>query len=219
MVDPDSDGVPRAPPYSGTASWRPHCFAYGTVTLFGRAVRLVLLHYGFVTPRVIPMRPYNPVFLRFGLLPFRSPLLRESLLISLPVLLRWFTSHSLAPPCYLLRMRGPYLSVWGLPHSDIPVSKDVCSSSGLFAAYRVLLRLLAPQASTINLSFTWPYCLSPERPPLGVLLLPSLVMSKNFMGQIRVELMTPALSERCSNQLSYCPIFASETRCKGKERT
>ena len=26
------------------------------------------------------------------------------------------------------------------------------------------------------------------------------------MGQIRVELMTPALSERCSNQLSYCPV-------------
>ena len=25
------------------------------------------------------------------------------------------------------------------------------------------------------------------------------------MGQIRLELMTPALSERCSNQLSYCP--------------
>ena len=25
------------------------------------------------------------------------------------------------------------------------------------------------------------------------------------MGPIRVELMTPALSERCSNQLSYCP--------------
>ena len=27
------------------------------------------------------------------------------------------------------------------------------------------------------------------------------------MGQIRLELMTPALSERCSNQLSYCPSF------------
>ena len=25
------------------------------------------------------------------------------------------------------------------------------------------------------------------------------------MGQKRVELLTPALSERCSNQLSYCP--------------
>ena len=29
------------------------------------------------------------------------------------------------------------------------------------------------------------------------------------MGQIRVELMTPALSERCSNQLSYCPLKKS----------
>ena len=26
------------------------------------------------------------------------------------------------------------------------------------------------------------------------------------MGQTRVELVTPALSERCSNQLSYCPL-------------
>ena len=38
----------------------------------------------------------------FGLLPFRSPLLGESLLISFPVLLRWFTSHSLAPGHYLI---------------------------------------------------------------------------------------------------------------------
>ena len=29
------------------------------------------------------------------------------------------------------------------------------------------------------------------------------------MGQIRVELMTPALSERCSNQLSYSPSLCS----------
>ena len=141
------------------------------------------------------MRPYNPASLRFGLFPVRSPLLRESLLISLPVLLRWFTSHSVAPPCYLLHMRGPYLAVQGLPHSEIPGSQDVCSFPGLFAAYRVLLRLQAPQASAINLSFTWPYCLSPERPPLGFLLLPSLVMSKNIQR------------------------FIWKTRCKGKERT
>ena len=29
-----------------------------------------------------------------------------------------------------------------------------------------------------------------------------------FLGQTRVELVTPALSERCSNQLSYCPVAA-----------
>ena len=32
------------------------------------------------------------------------------------------------------------------------------------------------------------------------------------MGQIRLELMTPALSERCSNQLSYCPRLSYLTR-------
>ena len=36
------------------------------------------------------------------------------------------------------------------------------------------------------------------------------------MGQNRVELLTPALSERCSNQLSYCPPTAG--RFAGKER-
>ena len=36
------------------------------------------------------------------------------------------------------------------------------------------------------------------------------------MGQNRVELLTPALSERCSNQLSYCPPTAG--RFSGKER-
>ena len=46
-------------------------------------------------PRVIPLRPFNPALRRFGLLPFRSPLLRESLLISFPALLRWFTSRGL----------------------------------------------------------------------------------------------------------------------------
>jgi len=38
----------------------------------------------FITPRVIPMRPYNPSSSWFGLLRFRSPLLTESLLISFP---------------------------------------------------------------------------------------------------------------------------------------
>ena len=32
------------------------------------------------------------------------------------------------------------------------------------------------------------------------------------MGQTRVELVTPALSERCSNQLSYCPLNNMENK-------
>ena len=40
----------------------------------------------------------------------------------------------------------------GLPHSDIPGSKLVCSSPRLIAAYRVLHRLLAPRHSPYALS-------------------------------------------------------------------
>ena len=50
-----------------------------------------------------PCGPTTPLRSRFGLLPFRSPLLRESLLISFPGLLRWFTSPGVALPHYLLR--------------------------------------------------------------------------------------------------------------------
>ena len=40
----------------------------------------------------------------------------------------------------------------GFPHSDIPGSKLVCSSPRLFAAYRVLHRLLVPRHPPCALS-------------------------------------------------------------------
>ena len=153
MVDPDSGWVPRAPPYSGTASWSGFGFAYGAVTLCGRAVRRLPLPPPFLTPRVIPMRPYNPGLLRFGLLRVRSPLLAESLLISFPGLLRWFTSPGLAPPHYLVHAHGARLAARGLPHSAVRGSQDMCSSPRLFAAYRGLHRHAAPQASAMDLCF------------------------------------------------------------------
>ena len=61
VVDPDSGRVPRAPPYSGTASRRLDSFAYGAVTLCSRAVRRVRLVSSFLsTPRDIPARPFYP---------------------------------------------------------------------------------------------------------------------------------------------------------------
>ena len=183
MVDPDSDWVPRAPSYSGTASWRALHFAYGAVTLSGGAFQLLPLCTALLTPRVIPKRPYNPAFRRFGLLPFRSPLLGESLLISFPGLLRWFTSPGFAPPRYFIHARGTCLAACGLPHSDIRGSKDVCSSPRLFAACCVLLRLAAPQASAMDLYFTWPYHPSPREAFPGLsfsqLASPSLVPVKH----------------------------------------
>ena len=124
---------------------------YGAVTLFGGAVRRLPLPPPLFTPRDIPMRPYNPGLLRFGLLRVRSPLLAESRLISSPGLLRWFTSPGLAPPRYLLRARGARLAARGLPHSAVRGSRDMCSSPRLFAAYRGLHRHAAPQASAMDL--------------------------------------------------------------------
>ena len=40
----------------------------------------------------------------------------------------------------------------GFPHSDIPGSRDICSSPGLFAAYHVFLRLLVPRHPPCALS-------------------------------------------------------------------
>ena len=127
MVDPCSDRVSRAPPYS-----------LGRFEGFG--INLRGCH---------ALRPDFPVgsaslaFLTLpgGLLPFRSPLLRESRLISFPGLLRWFTSPSCAPPPYFIQERGAGIAPGGLPHSDIRGSRDMCSSPRLFAACRVLHRL------------------------------------------------------------------------------
>ena len=56
-------------------SWK--VFAYGTVTLFGRLFHTFLLTIQFVTSIDQALQPRPRKRSRFGLFPFRSPLLRE----------------------------------------------------------------------------------------------------------------------------------------------
>ena len=75
---------------------RPMHFDYGTVTLCGQPFQVVRLYIGFVTLRrfreIVRQNPTTPHIQRsraitytwFGLFPVRSPLLRESLLLSFP---------------------------------------------------------------------------------------------------------------------------------------
>ena len=81
----------------------------------------------------------------FGLFRFRSPLLSESLLISFPGLLRWFSSPSVASVPYFIQISDDGIASVGLPHSAIQGSQDMCSSPWLIAAYHGLLRLAAPR--------------------------------------------------------------------------
>src|ERR671918_1834723 len=66
--------------------------------------------------------------------------------------LRWFTSPRCLHTAYGFSGGSFGISQRGFPHSEIPGSKLVCSSPGLFAAYHVLHRLLAPRHSPYALS-------------------------------------------------------------------
>ena len=108
----------------------------------------------FDSPALRPNRPFNPPVQarEFGLFRVRSPLLAESLLFSLPAGTEMVHFPALPSRPYVFRPGYGGITRRGLPHSDIPGSKLVCSSPRLFAAYCVLHRLLAPRHSPYALS-------------------------------------------------------------------
>ena len=88
-----------------------------------------------------PTTPAAPRRRRFGLLPFRSPLLRESIFLSSPAGTKMFQFPALAPALRPVRGIRPR----GFPHSDSHGSLPVCGSPWIFAAYRVLPRFRKPR--------------------------------------------------------------------------
>ena len=88
----------------------------------------------------------------FRLLPFRSPLLTESLVV-------FSSSGYLDVSVHRVPFHTLWIGVWmtgvcpaGFPHSDISGSSDICSSPKLFAAYHVFHRLLVPRHPPCALS-------------------------------------------------------------------
>ena len=137
MVPPVSDRIPPVPPYSGfRCGW--HEYAYGAFTLCRRPSQAVPLR--MLLRCRGPTTPDAPRGLRFGLLPVRSPLLGESLVI--------FSSCGyldVSVPRVCPHISGYRASLHGgLPHSEIPGSKVICTSPGLIAAYHVLRRRQEP---------------------------------------------------------------------------
>ncbi len=108
-------------------------FPYGTVTLSGPFSQTAR-----VSSSSACWRPYNPgvQVRRFGLFPFRSPLLRESMSLSVPRATEMFqfTRCPLPKEC-------PLFPAGGFPHSEIRGSKLASSSPRLIAGSHVLLRL------------------------------------------------------------------------------
>ena len=84
-----------------------------------------------------------------GLVPFRSPLLRESRLISFPPVTEMFQFTGFAPHTYEFSAR--YRLCGGFPHSEIPGSKLAWQLPG---AYRSLQRPSSPVVAKASTSCT-----------------------------------------------------------------
>ena len=82
MVPPSSDRISRVPPYLSRAQFHTRIFAYGAITHYGRPFQSVPLSQRLTLARLFP---------------FRSPLLWESRLISVPPVTEMFQFSGFAP--------------------------------------------------------------------------------------------------------------------------
>jgi hypothetical protein len=145
VVLPASHGISRVPRYSGSVSERRRFRLQGCYLLW----RTVPGH--FVYPRLLSLhvrRPTTPPgkTRRFGLFPFRSPLLRESLLLSSPRGTKMFQFPRCAPVHPMCSGGGTSpRRTGGLPHSGILGSTLAYSSPRHIGVRPALHRLLAPR--------------------------------------------------------------------------
>src|SRR3954452_3687736 len=126
MVPPCSGRIARVPPYSSslTSSW------------------FRLQGYHLLWPDFPDCSTTTHSITATGLFPFRSPLLRESRLISIPPVTEMFQFTGFASNTYLFSVG--YLLPGGFPHSEIAGSKLVCQ---LADTYRRLPRPSSPSTA------------------------------------------------------------------------
>ena len=141
MVPADSDRIPRVPPYSGYPM---------EFTVF-RLQDSHLLWFSFPPNSTIlwishsVYKVLQPRSSRFGLFPFRSPLLRESIFLSFPPVTKMFQFTGLLSYTYVFSIRYLRITVGEFPHSDISGSKLTYSSPKHFVVCHVLHQLLVPR--------------------------------------------------------------------------
>ena len=123
MVHPDSHEVSRASRYSGTVH-AAFDTTYGTFTLYGQVSQPVLL--SSCGSIMTALQPRMVETTRFGLFPFRSPLLRESRLISSPAGTEMFHFPAFASKSLFIQLKDDWIFPAGFPHSDTSGSKPAC---------------------------------------------------------------------------------------------
>lgn len=149
MVLTDSHGISRAPCYLGYSSRCTQHFDYGAGTHYGPSFKTVRLyrHITSNTRQNVQKSPATPgmqrlpaiTHTRFSLIRFRSPLLTESLLFSLPVGTEMFHFPTFPLPALYIQagVTRSHKRLAGFPHSEILGSKLAYQFP---EAYRRLLR-------------------------------------------------------------------------------
>lgn len=149
MVLTDSHGISRAPCYLGYSSRCAQHFDYGAGTHYGPPFKTVRLyrHITSNTRQNVQKSPATPgmqrlpaiTHTRFSLIRFRSPLLTESLLFSLPVGTEMFHFPTFPLPALYIQagVTRSHKRLAGFPHSDTLGSKLAYQFP---EAYRRLLR-------------------------------------------------------------------------------
>ena len=89
---------------------------------------------------------------RFGLFPFRSPLLWKSHVVFFSSGYLDVSVHRVPDAWLCIHHTTTEVCSARFPHSDISGSMDICSSPKLFAAYHVFHRLLVPRHPPCALS-------------------------------------------------------------------
>ena len=215
MVPPDSDRAPPTPPYSGyRLGWSAfrvrgcHPLRPALPGVFPYA--LFFLRAGPTTPRA-PRRP------RFGLAPFRSPLLGGSLLFSFPPTTGMFRFVGFASPQGGCRACARRVAPFGHPRihgrSRLPVvfrglprpssppgakASSVRPRSLLALACHASAFTCGGARSCVSLSL----CLLSLSHPVKE---PRMRLAHALVENVGLEPTTPGLQSRCSSQLSQSP--------------
>ena len=141
MVPPGSHRVPRVRWYSGScrlpSSFRLRDFHSLRSAFPGRLAKIPVALWQSCYPRIAP---------GLGSFPFARRYLGNRVFFLLLRVLRCFSSPGLPRCTYFIQYRvAGFIFPAGFPHSDISGSTSACDLPKLFAACRVLLRLLAPR--------------------------------------------------------------------------
>ncbi len=123
-------------------------FMYGAFTLFGRLSKTFPLNL------LNQFRGPNPGMhaRRFGLFPFRSPLLWKSHVVFFSSGYLDVSVHQVPDVWLCIHHTTTEVCSARFPHSEISGSKCICHSPKLFAAYHVFHRLLVPRHPPCALS-------------------------------------------------------------------